>query len=231
MVALFDCFRGGAVLSLCYAVLQRVLQVVCVRFRSTASKELEIVLRHEIEVLRRQVRRPSFRSADRMFLTAASRLLPRGSWSSFLVTPRDHDRKFTDCFDAVFAAEGARILRTPIQVPEANGIAERLVRTVRSECLDWRLIVSADHLERTLTLFIDHYNGHRPHRSLELAPPSGWPGIDRWAGTRPIVVKRRDRLGGLVHEIHACGMSRIEFLHPTGRPRDHVNTARPSSVP
>jgi hypothetical protein len=46
---------------------------------------------------------------------------------------RDHDRKFTDNFDAVFEAEGARILRTPIRVPEANGIAERFVRTVRSE--------------------------------------------------------------------------------------------------
>jgi putative transposase len=76
------------VLSLCYVALQRVLQLVCLRFRSTASKELEIVvLRHEIAVLRRQVRRPTFRSADRMFLAAASRLLPRGSWSSFLVTP------------------------------------------------------------------------------------------------------------------------------------------------
>src|SRR5262249_18007725 len=61
---------------------------------------------------------------------------------------RDHDCKFTDSFDAVFEAQGARIVRTPIQVPEANGIAERFVRTVRSECLDWLLIVSAPHLER-----------------------------------------------------------------------------------
>ena len=75
-------------ISLCYVVLQRVLQLVCLRFRSTASTELEIiVLRHELAVLRRQVRRPAFRSADRLFLAAASRMLPRGSWSSFLVTP------------------------------------------------------------------------------------------------------------------------------------------------
>jgi len=75
------------VISLCYVVLQRVLQLVCLRFRSTASTELEIiVLRHELAVLRRQVRRPAFRSADRLFLAAASRMLPRGSWSSFLVT-------------------------------------------------------------------------------------------------------------------------------------------------
>ena len=75
-------------ISLCYVVLQRVFQLVCLRFRSTASKELEIVvLRHELAVLCRQARRPAFRSADRLFLAAASRMLPRGSWSSFLVTP------------------------------------------------------------------------------------------------------------------------------------------------
>jgi hypothetical protein len=85
---------------------------------------------------------------------------------------RDHDRKFTDGFDAVFAAEHIRIVRTPIQVPEANGIAERFVRTARSECLDWLLIVNARHLARALTVFVDHYNGWRPHRSLGLAPPN-----------------------------------------------------------
>jgi hypothetical protein len=76
------------VISLCYVVLQRVLQLVCLRFRSTASKEFEIVvLRHELAVLRRQVRQPPFRSADRLFLAAASRMLPKGTCSSFLVTP------------------------------------------------------------------------------------------------------------------------------------------------
>ena len=71
-------------ISPCYVVLQRVLQLVCLQFRSTASRELEIiVLRHELAVLRRQVRRPAFRSADRVFLAAASRMLPRRSWSSF----------------------------------------------------------------------------------------------------------------------------------------------------
>jgi hypothetical protein len=53
---------------------------------------------------------------------------------------RDHDRAFTSGFDGVFEAETIRIVRTPIQVPEANGIAERFVQTARSECLDWLLI-------------------------------------------------------------------------------------------
>ena len=113
---------------------------------------------------------------------------------------RDHDRKFPRAFDAVFEAENIRIVRTPIQVPEANGIAERFVRTARSECLDWLLILNAQHLKRALTVFIDHYNGWRPHRSLDLAPPSGPRSATTWTGTQPITLKRRDRLGGLLHE-------------------------------
>ena len=113
---------------------------------------------------------------------------------------RDHDRKFTGPFDAVFEAQGARIVRTPVQVPEANGITERFVRTVRTECLDWMLSVNAQHLQRTLAVSVDHYNGHRPHRSLDLAPPNGRPASERWTRSQTLAVRRRDRLGGLLHE-------------------------------
>src|SRR5262249_1368112 len=327
----------------------------------TPSKDLEIiVLRHELAVLRRQVRRPVFGPADRVFLSAASRLLPRVNWSSFVVTPatllrwhrllvakrwiyprppgrppiaphvralivrlarenprwgyqrivgelkglgivvaattvkkvlraeqlgptvrrgpswreflrtqaqsilavdfftvdtvwlqrlyvlffieigsrrvhvagctthpdgawatqqarqvawtlveretpvrfliRDRDRKFTGSFDAVFEAQGVRAVRTPVQAPEANGIAERFVRTVRSECLDCLLIVNAQHLEHTVKVFVDHYNRHRPHRSLGLVPPNDGPSVKTGTSGQPIKVERRDRLGGLLHE-------------------------------
>ncbi len=63
------------------------------------------------------------------------------------------------------------IIRTPIRAPKANAIAEHFVRTARSECLDWLLILNRKHLERVLPVFIDHYNAHRPHRALNLAPP------------------------------------------------------------
>jgi hypothetical protein len=100
---------------------------------------------------------------------------------------RDRDQKFTRSFDAVFQSEGLRVIRTPIRAPQANAFAERFVRTARSECLDWLLILNARHLERVLAEFIEHYNGHRPHRALALtapqptrppllpAPASGWP--------------------------------------------------------
>ncbi len=71
--------------SFCYLVVRRLLQLVGLRLRSEEFKELEIVvLRHEVAVLRRQVTRPELRPADRIFLAAASRILPRVRWRSSL---------------------------------------------------------------------------------------------------------------------------------------------------
>lgn len=66
--------------------------------------------------------------------------------------------------------------------------------------LDWFLIVNARHLERALTVFVDHYNRHRPHRSVDLSTPNGRESTETWNATQPIIVNRRDRLGGLLHE-------------------------------
>jgi transposase len=74
--------------SFSYLALRCLLQLVLLRPRSEGSKELEIVvLRHELSVLRRQADRPQLRPSDRLFLAAASRLLPRSRWNSFFVTP------------------------------------------------------------------------------------------------------------------------------------------------
>ena len=113
---------------------------------------------------------------------------------------RDRDRTFTDGFDEVFRSEAIQILRTPVRAPQANAVAERFVRTIRSECLDHLLILNQRHLERVLSIFLDHYNGHRPHRALSLTPPNPARCVvaaTTLAGTR---VLRRDRLGGVVHE-------------------------------
>jgi putative transposase len=348
--------------SLCYVVLRSVLRLAALRFRSEEFKELEIVvLRHEVAVLRRQVGRPELRPADRVFLAAASRLLARASWRSFVVAPatllrwhrrlvarrwtypgrvgrppvdrqvralvlriarenprwgyqriagelrglgvtvsattvgkilsnaglgpaaeraglcwrqflraqahsmlavdfftvetvrlqrlyvlffielgsrrvrlagctanpsgdwviqqarqfawtlserstparflvRDRDSKFTRDFDTVFRSEGIEIVQTPFRAPKANAIAERFVRTARSECVDWLLILNRRHLERVLRIFVHHYNSHRPHRSLDLAPPDPTLPTLRPATAAPAHVERRDRLSGLLHE-------------------------------
>ena len=120
---------------------------------------------------------------------------------SFRFLIRDRDTKFTRGFDAVFASEGIEIIVTPVRSPKANAFAERFVRTVRAECLDWLLIVNRRHLERVLRVFVDHYNTHRPHRSLNLAPPELSEQKARAVRRPPTAtVERRDRLGGLIHE-------------------------------
>jgi transposase InsO family protein len=111
---------------------------------------------------------------------------------------RDRDAKYTGAFDAVFAADGIRVIRTPVRAPKANAYAERWIRTVRVECLDWLLIRSRAHLEHILAVYLEHYNTARPHRSLELqAPtPTSSPAGAGAAGD----IERIDRLGGLLHE-------------------------------
>jgi putative transposase len=355
------------VASMVYLALRRVLALVVLRFRSREFKELEIVvLRHELEILRRQTGRPRLRPADRAFLAAAGRVLPRCRWGSLFVTPdtlmrwhrqlvarrwtcshrsvgrppiareirelvlrlarenptwgyqriagemtglgftvsattvgglirtvrpgpagerapltwrrfvraqaasliacdfftvdtvrstrlyvlffielgsrrvhlagctqnpngawaaqqarelawslaerasplrfviRDRDTKFNGAFDEVFRSEGIAIIKTPIRAPKANAYAERFVGTVRRECLDWILIINRRQLERVLGVYVDHYNRHRPHRSLGLVPPQPRPRTRPGAPPESVHVQRRDRLGGLIHEYSAA---------------------------
>jgi transposase InsO family protein len=114
---------------------------------------------------------------------------------------RDRDSKFTDRFDEVFRAEGIRVLKTPARAPRANAFAERFVGTARRECLDRLLIFNRRHLETVLAEYIEHYNTHRPHRSLDQRPPLQEKAAPPLVGPiYPRRLRRRDRLGGLVHE-------------------------------
>lgn len=112
----------------------------------------------------------------------------------------DHDSKFSAAFEEVFRTEGARVIKTPVRAPNANAFAERWVRTVRHECLDWLLIAGCRHLERVLDTYAEHYNHQRPHRALALNtpdPPAKPVPLPHAART---AITRTERLGGLLHE-------------------------------
>ena len=68
----------------------------------------------------------------------------------------DRDSKFARGFDEVFRSEGIKVIQTPIGAPQANAHAERFVRTVRAEYLDWLLILGRRHLEHVLRIYIRH---------------------------------------------------------------------------
>jgi transposase InsO family protein len=123
--------------------------------------------------------------------------LTNGKSFRFLI--RDRDSKYAASFDAVFASEGIEVILTPVQAPRANAFAERWVRTVRAECLDWTLVLGRRHLERILRTYVAHYNAQQPHRGLGLRTPvsRSYP-----AGEPPdrLRVQGRDVLGGLIHE-------------------------------
>jgi transposase len=120
----------------------------------------------------------------------------------FLV--RDRDSKFTREFDEVFRSQDIRVIKASVRAPKARAHAERWVGTLRRECLDRLLILGRRHLEHVLASYTRHYNGHRPHRSLRQGPPLA---LSTPADERPIAavtdldrVRRRDLLGGLIHE-------------------------------
>jgi putative transposase len=358
----------GVVLSFLYWMLRRLLELCVLRLRSERAKEVEIlVLRHQLQLLERQVARPQLSASDRALLAAFRRALPRRAWASFVVTPatllrwhrelvarrwtyphrrpgrpstplevrelvvrlarenpgwgyrriqgelvglgirlaastvwailrqagiepaprrldsswkeflrrqaasilecdfltvdtvflkrfyilffielasrrvhvagitanpdgalvtqqarnllmrlddegvrarfliRDRDSKFTHTFDEVFRSEGIRVIKGPVQAPRARAHAERWVGSLRRECLDRLLILGRRHLERVVRVYAEHYNRHRPHRSLAQRPPLAKPPpLAARVSSREVLpldrLRRRDRLGGLLHD-------------------------------
>jgi putative transposase len=133
---------------------------------------------------------------------ARNLIMQLGDEHPFRFLIHDRDTKLTHAFDEIFHTEGIRVIRTPVQAPNANAHAERWVRTLRADCLDRILILGRRHLEHVLRAYRRHYNEHRPHRALHLLPPNGRdPTLPNAAAAS---VRRRDRLGGLIHEYEAA---------------------------
>ena len=116
---------------------------------------------------------------------------------------RDPDAKFVRAFDEVFRSEGTPTLKTPVRSPQANSHAERWVGSAWRECLDWVLVFGRRHLETLLRVYVEYYNQRRPHGALGLASPLTPRSVV--ADRSPMShrrIRRRDRLGGLIHEYH-----------------------------
>jgi putative transposase len=114
---------------------------------------------------------------------------------------RDNAGYFTDTFDAVFTAIGARVVPVLPGVPRMNAIAERWVGSCRREATDRVLITGERHLRLVVDEYADHHNEHRPHRSLGQRCPDSIGGTpEPPAANAPSRVIRRDRLNGRIHE-------------------------------
>jgi putative transposase len=100
----------------------------------------------------------------------------------------------------VFGSLGIKVIETPVRAPRANAYAERWIGTIRRECLDRLLIVNEGHLRRVIEQYVEHYNTHRPHRSLEQRPPDH-AGIPASSSTAQLdQIQRRTVVGGLINE-------------------------------
>ena len=112
---------------------------------------------------------------------------------------RDRDAVYGGDFVARAKGLGIEAVLRPVRAPRANAIAERVVRTLRAECLDHVLVLDERHLERVLQEYLAYYNSARPHRSLGLVPPFPGPSPPRAAQGPPGRIVARPILGGLHH--------------------------------
>jgi len=113
---------------------------------------------------------------------------------------RDRGSQFVDTFDEVFRTEGFKIVKTPVRTPVANAFAERWIGSLRRELLDRTLIWNRRQLEGLITDYVEHYNTHRPHRSLHQRPPHADQETGADTPPPPIQVVRTTRCNGLINE-------------------------------
>lgn len=103
----------------------------------------------------------------------------------------DRDSIFAKSLDESIKSFGLRVVKSPPQSPIANALCERLIGTIRRECLDWLIPISEAHLRTILKCWAGHYNGARPHMSLG-------PGVPDPPTTEPVarpICESRHRLG------------------------------------
>ena len=130
-----------------------------------------------------------------------------GEESPYRYLIHDRDSIFATRFDNSVRALGLKVLRTPFRSPKANSICERVIGTIRRECLDWIILVSEKHLRATLREWVTHYNAGRPHKMLGpgVAGPPAVASVVPKSEFRHLlragkIVRAKSVLGGLHHE-------------------------------
>jgi transposase InsO family protein len=119
----------------------------------------------------------------------------------------DRDTIYSEGVDRTLEAMGLTVLKTPVRVPQANAFCERLIGTIRRECLDFTIAISEGHLRAILREWVTHYNRGRPHASLGPGIPDRRPSDSMGSSTGHRLpaeyrVVATPILGGLHHEYH-----------------------------
>lgn len=119
----------------------------------------------------------------------------------------DRDSIFARDFDQSIRKLGVRVLKSPPRCPKANAICERVIGTIRRECLDWLIPLSESHLRSILKSWTTHYNGGRPHMALGPGVPDPPPTLphrlnlkSRYRLPAGVAIHSKPVLGGLHHE-------------------------------
>ena len=149
---------------------------------------------------------------------------PWGRGPRFLI--RDRDRSYGGDFIAKARAIGIETVLTPIRAPQANGIAERLIGTLRRDCTNHIIPLSERHLRRVLLEYVAYYNATRPHQTLGQETPEG-PREVRLAG----MVRGEEVLGGIHHRYERVAAKRSEFCGRTGTHRHDRLRSRAAATP
>ena len=157
------------------------------------------LLRQQLIVLKRSVKRPKLRVRDRIILVALSRV--NSAWKDALhvIQPDTLLKRHTGQFDRVAKGTDIEVLHIPPKTPLCNALCERFLGSVRRECLDHILILSEDHLRRVIVEYVRYFNESRPHQGVGQRVPgpteSPGDGVSGEVVAIPI-------LGGLHHEYH-----------------------------
>jgi putative transposase len=106
----------------------------------------------------------------------------------------DRDRKWSGDVRRQLEDAGTRVVLIPQRAPNANAYAERFVRSIKEECLDWLIPIGERHFRRAVTEYVAHYHGERNHQGLDNRLISGPPVVQMTTH-----VRRRPRLGGLLN--------------------------------